>query len=288
MNRRDFLIGSVAATSLIASSLGAEVLQRGTRAVTVERLQITSRRIPEAFDGLRIAQLSDFHFDPYFNAPVIREAIRVANELKPEIVALTGDYVTKRFVHSGEFDRASASAALPLTTLLADLHPTWASFGVLGNHDYFTDPDLVASALETSGINVLRNAAQPLERQGSRLWIAGIDDVLGDAQDLRKALSHIPAEDVTILLAHEPDFADEVCREAVDLQLSGHSHGGQIRFPVLGAPYLPPLARKYPWGLRRIGRLCLYTNRGVGTIRIHARLNAAPEVTLITLKRSAA
>ena len=101
---------------------------------------------------------------------------------------------------------------------------------------------------------------------------------------LDSVLNTLPASDAAILLAHEPDWADYVVNHAVDLQLSGHSHGGQIRLPIIGAPYLPELARKYPWGLHRIGTLALYTNSGIGTIRIPMRLNCPPEVTLITLR----
>jgi predicted MPP superfamily phosphohydrolase len=103
------------------------------------------------------------------------------------------------------------------------------------------------------------------------------------AADLAKALRGIPKDETIVLLAHEPDFADYATRCAVSLQLSGHSHGGQVRFPFLGAPYLPELARKYPWGLRRIGAMALYTNVGIGTIGPPLRWRCPPEVSVLTL-----
>ena len=115
-----------------------------------------------------------------------------------------------------------------------------------------------------------------------------MDDILSGKPRLDLALRGIPADEPVVLLAHEPDWADYVANHPVDLQLSGHPHGGQIRIPFIGAPYLPPLARKYPWGLRRIGGLTLYTNSGIGTIEVPTRLNCPPEVTLITLRSAPA
>lgn len=97
-------------------------------------------------------------------------------------------------------------------------------------------------------------------------------------------LKSVPREEAVVLLSHEPDYADEVARYPVDLQLSGHSHGGQVRLPLLGAPWLPEGAQKYPWGLRKVGNLTLYTNAGLGTIRVPVRLNCPPEITLFTLR----
>jgi len=111
-----------------------------------------------------------------------------------------------------------------------------------------------------------------------------VDDVLEGKPSLDLTLNGIPPGEPVILLAHEPDWADYVAKHPVDLQISGHSHGGQIRLPLIGAPYLPVLGRKYPWGLRRIGPLTLYTNCGIGTIRIPMRLNCPPEITLFTLR----
>jgi predicted MPP superfamily phosphohydrolase len=130
----------------------------------------------------------------------------------------------------------------------------------------------------------LRNRSVAFARAGVRLWFAGTDDVLEGHANLQLTLEGIPPEEPVILLAHEPDFAVHAARFPVDLQLSGHSHGGQIRLPLLGAPVLPPLARRYPWGLHRIGGLTLYTNVGIGTIALPVRFLCPPEITLITLR----
>jgi predicted MPP superfamily phosphohydrolase len=130
---------------------------------------------------------------------------------------------------------------------------------------------------------VLLNANQVLERGSARLWLAGLDDAIHGSPNLDLALRGIPRGEATVLLAHEPDLADIVARHPVHLQLSGHSHGGQVRVPLLGSPYLPPLARKYPYGYYRVGGMQLYTNRGIGTIILPVRFDAPPEVTMFTL-----
>jgi len=284
INRRQFIRGVAAIGAAGAVGVGAEALIVGARDLVVERIEIQSTKIPRAFDGFTIAQLSDFHYDPYFSGPVIQAAVSKTNDLRPDVVILTGDYVTEREVHRGRRDPHGASAALPCAKLLSGLQSDMGTVAVLGNHDFFTDPDVVLAALQTHGLRVLRNEAMPLERAGGRVWLAGVDDVLGGGDDLDGTLNGIPDHEFVILLAHEPDFADRASTRRVDLQLSGHSHGGQICPPLVGPLYLPELGRKYPRGLHRIRGLTLYTNRGIGTIVIPARLNAPPEITLLTLR----
>ena len=139
---------------------------------------------------------------------------------------------------------------------------------------------------EPSAFNVLSNQSVPIERDLARFWLSGVDDVLGRSADLDATLHGVPADESRILLAHEPDYADHVARYPVDLQLSGHSHGGQIRLPFLRPLYLPDMAHKYVWGLYQIRELTLYTNPGLGTVGVPARLNCPPEITLLTMRRS--
>ena len=157
----------------------------------------------------------------------------------------------------------------------------WA---VMGNHDAFTDPLRVTRALRAEGIQVLTNQSIPIEHNGGRFWLGGVDDVLEGTADLDVTFHQVPANEPTILLAHEPDYADSVASYPVDLQLSGHTHGGQVRLPFLGPLYLVNLGRKYVWGLYKIGELTLYTNPGLGTVGVPVRWNCPPEITLLTLR----
>jgi predicted MPP superfamily phosphohydrolase len=215
---------------------------------------------------------------------VIRKAVDLVKGLAPDLVALTGDFVTVPALRKR--DRAAAEHAVPCSELLAPLSSKTGVYAVLGNHDSHTDPEVVAEALSSRGIRVLRNEAVALERDGARIWLAGVGDVLTGFARLDATLKPIPDSEAVVLLAHEPDFADVVARRSVDLQLSGHSHGGQVRLPLLGPPVLPELARKYPRGLRTVGRTMLYTNVGLGTIIVPIRVLVPPEVTMLRLRAS--
>ena len=248
-------------------------------------IDIPLRRLPEAFDGFTIVQLSDFHYDPYLSVHVIRAAVDMTNQLHPDLIVLTGDFVTLPVLPDLlDRKRAAALDAEPCAQLLTPLRAREGRFCVLGNHDVSAHRRLITEILNFYGLPVLRNRSVALERSGSRLWLAGLDDHLDGDPDLTLALQGIPANEPVVMLVHEPDIADHVKRYPVDLQLSGHSHGGQVWFPGIGPIWLPPLARKYPRGLRQLGPLTLYTNIGLGTIRLPVRLNCPPEVTLFTLR----
>lgn len=286
LTRRQLLATS-ALGAIGLAAIGAGALYHDTADLKITRLDVPLRRLPSRFDGLRIVQLSDFHYDRYVDVRIITSAVQAANQLQPDLVVLTGDFVTQG-PFTGQYDPPSARDAEPCSQILSRLRSRLGIFAVLGNHDYYTDPNVVAEILRSRGFHVLRNHSFAVEQEGSRLWIAGVNDVVAGADDLELALQKIPASETVVLLAHEPDFADWVPPGRVDLQLSGHSHGGQIVLPVIGPPYLPPLARKYPWGLRQLGPLTLYTNRGVGTITLPLRFNCPPEITLFTLRSSSA
>jgi uncharacterized protein len=239
-------------------------------------------RLPDAFDGFTIAQLSDFHYDEVFSVRPIRRAIEMVNGLQPDLIVLTGDFVTVPFIALHDH-RRWARAAEPCAKLLSGLQSRLGSLAVLGNHDVRSDPKFVTDALESHRIHVLLDRTQVYERNGSRLWICGLNSIETDPK-LERALSGVPKDEAVVLLMHEPDFVDEASRYPIDLQLSGHSHGGQVWIPGIGAPWLPQYARKYPRGSYRVRALPLYTNIGLGTIRVPVRLNCTPEVTLFTLR----
>ncbi len=279
ISRRKFLLYTATAG---AAAIGIDGVLIEPMRPRLVRKEISLKRWPARMDGFTIAQLSDFHYDPVFSVHVIRSAINLTNSLRPDVVVLTGDFVTSPLLGNR---RGAAADAEPCAELLRTLHAPYGRWAVLGNHDASSDPRRVISTLRAAGIGVLTNAAVPLERDGGRFWLSGVQDVIARSADLYAALAGVPSHEPTVLLAHEPDYADYVARYPVDLQLSGHSHGGQIRLPYVRPLYLPSLARKYYLGLYGVGPLVLYTNCGLGTIRIPMRLNAPPEVTLFTLRR---
>jgi predicted MPP superfamily phosphohydrolase len=285
LTRRKFLQLTAAAAVTGGMAISADAAIFEPNRPQLVRIEVPLTRLPAAWDGFTIAQLSDFHYDGHFSVVSIRRAVEVVNHLHPHLVVLTGDFVTvpygSQYLHNA---KQGASAAEPCAQLLGQLHAPFGRVAVLGNHDVGSDPARVIEALQFQGIPVLRNRSMPLEQAGARLWLCGVDDVIEGRPNLDVTVKGIPPNEPVVLLLHEPDAADHVAKYPVDLQLSGHSHGGQVRLPFVGAPFLPDLARKYPWGLRRIGRLTLYTNIGLGTIRVPVRFHCPPEITLFTLR----
>jgi uncharacterized protein len=284
-SRRRFLQAgaAVAATGALAVVGDGTIFEANNPKVV--SIEIPLSRLPRSWDGFRIAQLSDLHYDDHFSVVPIRKAIDLVNGLQPDLVVVTGDFVTSPFAGRRSLQIQAAKAIEPCAQLVAQMRARFGILASLGNHDVATDAGHITDVLQSHGISVLRNRSVPLERDGGRLWLSGLDDVLEGKYDLKLALKGIPQAEPVVLLVHEPDFAGYV--KNVDLQLSGHSHGGQIRFPLVGAPVLPVMGREYPRGLRRIGPLTLYTNVGIGTIWVPMRLNCPPEVTLITLRATA-
>ena len=282
--RRKFLYtGAVAATGAAVSGGWGFAESNHPQVV---RIEIPLARLPHGFDGFTIAQLSDFHYEDRFSVVPIRKAVEIVNGLRPDLIVLTGDFVTVPWLdESRESLRRYAKTAEPCAGVLEGLQAPMGKFCVFGNHDAASDPAWIARALRDHHLPLLVNRSIPLERGKDRIWLAGIDDVMEGRPNVGLALANVPASELTILLAHEPDFADQASVLPIDLQLSGHSHGGQVWLPGIGAPWLPPLGRKYPRGLYRVRDMTLYTNIGIGTIRAPIRLNCPPEITLITLRR---
>lgn len=249
--------------------------------VDISRLDLKPNRLPSAFDGFKIALISDLHYGPYTGEHEIGAAVHTTNELKPDVVFLLGDFVTEPLTGNSKH---GARKAEPCAKLLSRLQSPYGSFAVLGNHDYATDPEFVAEALTSHGAVLLRNAHYPIERDGARLWLIGMNDAMFGKAALEQGLRGIPVNEAKVLLVHEPDFADESSQYGIDIQFSGHSHGGQIRIPGVHPLWLPDLAKKYYRGYYRVRDLQLYTNRGIGTVALPFRFCAPPEVTLVTLR----
>ncbi len=282
LSRREFL--GFSAVVLAGGALEISVHEPHETVVT--NVGIKLKRLPSGFDGIRIAQLSDIHFNSFMTAKHLARVVELTNAQKPDLVILTGDFVTA--AHYRRERTANAEQAWPCAEMLRRVEAPLGCFAVLGNHDYDTNADMVAEALSAGArIQVLRNRASALERDGSRLWLAGIDNVTAGRARPDDALQAVPGQECTVVAVHEPDIADELQRYPVDFQISGHSHGGQIRFPGVGALYLPRWARKYPMGHYQIGELQLYTNRGIGVVGLPMRFMCPPEITVFTLKKQA-
>lgn len=277
VSRRTFLQrAAIAAGGAAGLGLGSGVYAFG---VEPNWLDLTARtltlpRLAPQFDGYRIAHISDVHMDEWMNSARLDAIVDLINEQQPDLVAITGDFVTY----------APTRYAGELAAALRRLAPHDGTVAVLGNHDHWTDPRVVRRALHDGGVIELGNRVQRVQRGGAVLHVCGVDDVLVGQDRLDQVLRQLPAGGAALLLAHEPDFADtSAATGRFDLQLSGHSHGGQVRVPLVGAPRLPPLGRKYSIGQYQIGSMIQYTSRGIGMVSPQVRFNCRPEIALLTL-----
>ena len=242
------------------------------------------------FNGLKIAQLSDIHLDDYTEPFFLRDAVRQTNQLDPDIIFLTGDYVTNPLGHRFGMQKFAVGAAWQCADILRGLHCR-RIYAILGNHDIQVDAQQVTTAFRDNGIIVLRNSYIPIEHGNSRFWLAGLDDPVAGHPDpdlaIPAPIRNLPGEPI-ILLCHAPDYASTLSEmpagQAVSLMLSGHTHGGQIRLPLIGPLVLPIGGKLYPEGFYRLGRMQLYVNRGLGTVGVPFRLDCPPEITLHTLR----
>ena len=267
---------SIAASALLGAGGVLYAREVETRRVEVVSLTLTLPRLASEFDGYRLVQIGDIHLDDWTRPQRLHRIVEMVNEQGPDLVAITGDF-------------ASYSARrLDEELLVGALRRLSARDGVisiLGNHDYLTDVNLVRRCVREGGVKELLNDAHTLRRGAARLHVAGIDDVMEGRSSLDLVLGRLPEEGAAILLAHEPDFADVASATGrFDLQLSGHSHGGQVRVPLLTRIVLPPFSQRYPRGLHRVGGMALYTNRGLGTVHARLRFLCRPEITVLTLR----
>jgi hypothetical protein len=254
--------------------------------VEVTQHTISVRGLPEAFDGMRLAQLSDIHLDEFTEPFLLREAVQRINRLKPDAVLLTGDYVSYEVLSR----RRTLGAAWQCGQLLNGLN-CMARYAIFGNHDVMAGEKAVWEAFASNGISVLKNTFVPLERGASRIWLAGLDDPTMGRPDLDRtipaSIRNVPREPV-ILLCHAPDYVDDLVAHpagsSVALVLSGHTHGGQVRLPLVGALRLPEGGKRYVEGLFRFGDTQLYVNRGLGAVDLPIRFDCPPEISVFTLR----
>jgi uncharacterized protein len=227
------------------------------------------------FNDYRIAHISDIHLGQWISAKRIEGVVNMVNKLEPDLIAITGDSVS--YVVN--------EPVLDMLRVLKKLKPKDATVAVLGNHDHWVGAKQIRRVMDESNIIELENDVYTLKRGKAELHIAGVDSITLEKHDLDAVLNKLPSNGPAILLAHEPDFADESAATGrFSLQLSGHSHGGQMVIPGLGTPFKGSKFRKYPLGEYQVGDMVQYTNRGLGTNVFWIRINCPPEITILRLQ----
>ncbi|NJM06183.1 metallophosphoesterase [Candidatus Gracilibacteria bacterium] len=260
------------ALGLLSALVAAYASRVEPRKPIFERRTLRFPQLPRELDGLRIALIGDMHLGHAFAAENTRWAVQQVLDAQPDLIALSGDFVSY------------AANISELPGLLNKLQAPLGVFAVPGNHDHWEGVDEIRSVLERPDFSFLLNSNRRVEWRGARFVVAGIDDVWHNDHDLDLALAGVSPGAFTILLAHAPDVADEAAQRGVDLQLSGHTHGGHIRLPGLGALVLPRHGWRYSIGHIFVGEMQLYISRGIGGFPL--RLGCPPEATLLTLRRN--
>jgi len=275
LSRRGFLKGLVAAPLVAVAATSAYASLVEPFHYRISETDVFIRDLPERFENFRITQLTDIHHSRILGIDQVRNVVALAQQTKPDMFVLTGDYTTsyRRFIE-------------PCAEALAPLNAPEGVWAVLGNHDHYTDPELTTRALQHQRIAVLDNAHTTLQRGPDSLQLSGIDDWSWNAVDWKRAFTGLKPATPTILLSHQPGVLDFEQTQNVALILSGHTHGGQVRLPGLGAPArFATKDLKYDRGLFHRGETQLYVSSGTGVIGLPLRLGVRPEIAVLRLKR---
>lgn len=242
-----------------------------TRRLIIERQTVVLPRLPRECSGMRVVQLSDFHHSPYTDAAQIEESIRVANGLEPDLIVLTGDYVS----HETEY-------IAPVADMLGKLRAKYGVYAILGNHDHWTDADLITDLLRAENITVLINEGLRFEFGNGGFWLCGVDETMVALDDLDKALAGSRPDEFKFLLCHNPAILRKAERAGVDFIVSGHTHGGQVRWKKEEDLLIPRNRRAS--GLLAKGKTQIYISRGIGTVVLPVRYQCPPEISLLELR----
>ncbi|MGH9759318.1 MAG: metallophosphoesterase [Blastocatellia bacterium] len=276
LSRRRFVqlfLAGVATVPFAISAYGAVAAKKGQ---TVEMVEVPIRGLPDALDGVRIVQLSDIHAGLFMSANQIGEWARIANSLEADLIALTGDFVTTRTSEVSVFMKG-----------VSGLRARYGVFGCLGNHDIGLE-EVIDREFTKAGFVLLRNRNQYVDVRGAKLNLVGVDFIESHPPPGRRLfdlLQRIPLEGPTVLLCHNPNNFHDAARAGINLMLSGHFHGGQIALKIGDVLIATArLATMFVAGLFKIGDSHLYVNRGLGTTGPPIRINAPPEITVITLR----
>jgi uncharacterized protein len=242
------------------------------KTLTLEHVEIYLERLPKKLDGFRIVHLSDLHHSPFTSLEHIELAVKDANGMCADMVLLTGDYIS----HEREY-------IAPVASVLAKAKSRYGTYACLGNHDHWTDAELVTHLFRGEGINVLVNEGFRCEVRGASFWLCGVDDHMVGKTDVPAALLGSYPDEMKLLLAHNPLIFREAARLGVDLTLSGHTHGGQINVRSEERKRILR-KRKLKAGLHRRRNSQIYITRGIGTVVVPMRYQCPPEISLLELR----
>jgi uncharacterized protein len=274
LTRRQFLSGLVATPLVAVAGVSAYARLVEPYNYLISETDILIKNLPSRFEGFRITQLTDIHLSKILGVDEVRRVVNIAQQTKPDLFVLTGDYATtyRRYIE-------------PCAEALSPLSAPEGVWAVLGNHDHYTDPELTTRALERRKIVVLNNQNTTLRRGPDSIQLSGIDDWTWNATDWIRAFRGIKKDGPTVLLSHQPGVLEFEQTQNVSLILSGHTHGGQINLPWVGAPArFATKDLRFAQGHFRYGNVQLYVSSGTGVIGLPVRFGVRPEIAVLRLK----
>lgn len=272
MDRRKFIKLSLSAAGLSLLASYPILIERNI--VTINRYQLYLGNLPASFDGFTIAHLTDLHLGTLVSETFIAGVVDKTNQLKADLIACTGDYVHKRNT-TEEIDK--------VWPILSKLKAKDGVYSVLGNHDHWADTERSLYWLDRTGQN-LRHKSVAIKRERERITVGGAGDYWEDDINIDETFLNTKASDFRILLSHNPDSVDTVYKTPIDLTLSGHTHGGQVRLPFYGAPILPVQNKRYSSGIIPTEKTTLFISRGIGWAIYPIRFNCYPEIAVLELR----
>ncbi|WP_017753538.1 metallophosphoesterase [Calidifontibacillus oryziterrae] len=280
INRRNFI------KNCITYSLGSLLLTAGgysyarfiePKNLSINNHELHSFKIPQSFDGTRIVLFSDTHLGHYYSINEFTKLINIINEQAPDIILFTGDLIDAPNKYK-DINK--------IAPLLKQLRAPLGKYSIYGNHDHGGyGSEIIRDIMRESDFKLLINEHEKLfNKRNDYIFISGLDDAMLGNPDIDKTLLGVELQTFTILLAHQPDIIKELGNYPIDVQLSGHSHGGQVQLPFYGPIFTPIGATTYYEGFYKVGPIELYVNRGIGTTRVPFRFLSPPELTIFTLK----
>lgn len=280
MNRRSFLkkmLGAFIATVGVTTGGYYYASELETNMLQINKQTIDSKKIPPSFQYFKIVQFSDTHVGFHYSLEQLSDLVETINKQNPDMIVFTGDLIDEPQTYKNHDQ---------LIQILKQLKAPYGKYWVYGNHDHGGyGTNIIHDLMEAADFQLLLNEHQVIEKGKDKIIVAGIDDAILGVPDVKNAMQDTQADDFIMLLAHEPDMADVAIDYPIDIQLSGHSHGGQVRLPFLGHLYTPSYAQNYIHGKYTFlpSDFILHVNRGIGTTRLPVRFFCKPELHVYSL-----
>ena len=276
-------------TILLIIMVGTILYSRyiATSGLITNEIVINNNNVPTSYDGLKIVHFSDLHYTRVITKERVNDIVKEINLINPDIVFFTGDLVDTDKILT-EDDKKF------LIESLSNINSTYGKYAIYGNHDIANNSEDIVDIYNKGNFKLLDNSYDIIySKNNDKLFIGGLNSVSHELEDIDKVMSYYNSNDsantYNIILLHEPDYADNIINsyDNIDLILAGHSHGGQIRLPIIGALYTPKNGHKYVKGYYDLNGTSLYVTSGIGVSRYNFRLFNKPEINFYRLNKEA-